>query len=370
MRKLLICFLCVLGCMSCTQLKNTKINEKDKQVWMNPFNILSTEPVSFSSGGWELSDLAQWTKTQKGLDVIYIYIDAITNRTVTDAQIEDFCDMLKKTNKELAIELAGLCNWYQSSYQPGTDDFANQSVYGERGEFYRLRKFRDALTKRGLKISYLNFDHPFMRAMNPTYENVSPKMSIKEAAEQLYLSMAMWQKECPGIKFNYVVNFPNHGWKGGAPVTGSPIPEFSEYFFGDFYDDFKEICRLNETSGIRMNAIVVDFPYNPYLNSDMAFPKSEKTDRIRDLEKETKDAGMKFGIIFNSEDEGMGRNGAGNRQYYSASLEFVDYYVLNGGEPDFFINESWYQNPDKLLPEDEPYTIANLTLEMIKRVKK
>ena len=364
-----------LGCCCCKSPNNTTPDtdtdgKKNIQVWMNPITIKNTEPVNFTTGAWDLSDLSKWTKTQKGLDVVYVFIDAICHKDVTDAQLESFCDMLKKTDTKLAIELAGLGNWYQTSYQPGTDDYAYNSMYGDFGDYTRLKKLMGILAKRGLIIEYLNFDHAFMRAMNPKYANESPKMSIREAAEQLYKYMAMWHKECAGTKFNYIVNFPNHGWKRSPSITGNPTPAFSDYYFGDFYDDFQEICRLNEISDVKMNAIVVDFPYNPYLNSDMVLSKTEKKNRIKDLEKETKAAGMEYGVIFNSEDEGMGRTSDHNRQYFNASMEFIAYYLANGGDPDYFINEAWYQYPDKLLPEDEPFTLMNLTLEIIKKYKK
>jgi hypothetical protein len=364
--------LCVVfaALIACKNKEDGNKKEFTGEVWMNPFTVPNSNPTQFSKETWKLPDLTNWAKTQKGLDVICVFIGAIDNfSAATDAQIKDFCKMLEQTGIKLAIELCGLCNWYQNTYKPESYNFAYQSVYGEFGEFTKISKLIKALQKRGLTIDYLNFDHAILRAMNPSYENASPKMSLREAAEQLYLCMAMWKKECAGIKFNYVVNFPNHGWKSGIPVTGSQWPKFSDYFYGDFYDDFKEICRLNKISDIKMNAIIVDFPYNLYLNSDMALSKTEKLERIKDLEKETKDAGMKYGIIFNSEKEGNGLTGDHNRDYYNAVLEYIKYYTSNGGDPDYYINESWYQYPDKLLPEDEPFTLTNLTLEIIKRVK-
>ena len=359
------------GIIACTDTtdeihETTKREDETKmpnQVWMSSFRP------------WELGSLEAWTETREDLDVLCVFIDAVAN--AADDEFDRFCDMVKKTGIKLAVECAGICDWYANLYEPGGDDFAYNSVYGAGGEFARLAKLKD----RGVKIDYLNFDHGILRGTNPC-DTPEPQMSTKEAAEQLYLAMKYWKNEYPDIKFNYIVNFPNHGWKGGFAYN---YQWNSDLFYGDFWEDFTEICRLNkenEESGIKINAIIADFPYN-YATGKMGttFPK-KKFDvknydwigRILDLESETKAAGMKFGLIFNCDIAGYGKRFTPEK-YFADTVDFLDLYTSKGGKPDYYINESWYFLPDgthvpELLPETEPYTMTNLTMRFIEKVKK
>ena len=328
------------------------------QIWMSSFTP------------WALDALDAWTQTRDGLDVLCVFIDAVVN--ASDDEFERFCALLKRTGLKLSVECAGICDWYANLYAAGGDEFAYNSVYGDGGEFKRLGK---KLKDNGVAIDYLNIDHGILRGTNPA-DTPKAQMSTKEAAEQLYLAMKHWRNEFPDIKFNYIVNFPNHGWKGGFAYNHQWN---SDFFCGDFYEDFLEICRLNEETDIKMNAVIVDFPYNyavgrmptTFSRSKFDVRKYDWIERILDLEAETKAAGMKFGLIFNSDIAEYGRRFTPEK-YYADTVEYLNLYISRGGRPHYYINESWYffegAHVPELLPETERYTMTNLTLEFIKIV--
>ena len=369
---LMIFFLLISSCQAQTENQSAASNqnqnedkgdktEMSNQVWMSAF-----QP-------WRLDALDEWAQTGAKLDVLCVFIDDVVK--ATDEELNQLHDMLDKTGIKLAVECAGICNWYANLYAPGNDDFAYNSVYGEGGEFTRLKRLIDM----GIKISYLNIDHGILRGTNPD-DTSELKMSGKEAAEQLFTAMKYWKKELPDIKFNYIVNFPNHGWKGEFAYN---YQWDSDFFCGDFYEDFKEICRLNNEneSGVKMNAVIADFPYNyaigkmstTFLKKDFNVKNYDWVGRILDLESETKTAGMKFGLIFNCDIAGYGKNVTAEK-YCTDTLKYLDLYKSKGGLPDYNISESWYFLPDgtnipKLLPESESYTMTNLTMEIIKKVK-
>ena len=333
--------------------------EMAHQVWMSSFTP------------WELDRLEEWVEMRENLDVVCVFIDAIANASGED--LSRFADMLKKTGLKVSVECAGICDWYANSHTPGSDDFAYNSVYGDGGEFTRLKK----LINLGVKIDYLNIDHGILRGTNPG-DGSEVRMSPKEAAQQLFAAMKYWRKEFPGIKFNYIVNFPNHGWKGGFAYN---YQWGSEFFCGDFYEVFELICAQNDESDVKMNAIVADFPYN-YATGKMPTTFAKKVfdaksydwiGRIMDLEAESKAAGMKFGLIFNCDIAGYGRK-ASAEKYCADTLEYVDLYTSRGGDPDYFISESWYFLPDgthipALLPESAADTMTALTRQIAKKAK-
>lgn len=99
------------------------------------------------------------------------------------------------------------------------------------------------------------------------------------------------------------------------------------------------------------------------------YPGVMEYTQILELEKFVKEKlRTKFGIIATSSTGGM--NDAD--LYLRNALEFVRTYERMGGNPDFYMSESWHRYPEKVLPESgsNEVTLSNVFLRIARRINR
>ncbi len=70
--------------------------------------------------------------------------------------------------------------------------------------------------------------------------------------------------------------------------------------------------------------------------------------------------GVHFNLIVNAEPRNEGEKG-----FYHWTTEYVRQLRRDGIFPDTFIIQSWYKQPEKHLPETQPYTFMNTAKDAI-----
>ncbi|MHC1696368.1 MAG: hypothetical protein AB9835_14115 [Eubacteriales bacterium] len=326
------------------------------EVWMSQRSIA------------QFTDYTKWDYVSKNLNTLSFFIDDIKKMTKED--IDCVRNIQRDTGVNIVIELAGLCDWFVPSHVDGENTLADLSVDDPSGgEYAAVERFTEA----GIRVDYLDFDHPITRAMHPGEDYVlypEPVMTLEEAARQLAQSMVLWRAHLPEVKFIFCSNFPNYSWK-----------DYPSYFSfdgkttsgrGDMFTEMNAAVMAAEDAGVEFWGFVADNPYD-YLNglcgtnqSLVSVKQIDWTARLLDFEKEVKALGLKFAVFFNSS---MSGTEGPDAKYYLETMSFINQYTEKGGNPDVYYIESWYKHPTEYLPEDKLYTQAYITAQVIKQVR-
>jgi len=307
----------------------------------------------------ELLDTTTWKYVYENVDTLQIRIYDL-NETDSD-DLFDFAALLNSSGIRLSIECEGLDYTICENYKGDPESIGRLSAMQEVAQLERLRKA-------GYKPDYVMFDHPVTRAVFP-YEDFKqmPQVTYAEAAEALEYCMKCWRETYPDIQFFYCTNFPNHGWKGGFAYWYL----HDEYGRGDFYEELQAVLQATREGGVEFEGLICDNPYDyitgkMYSNQKNILNGINWFERVMDLEQEVRNAGLQFALIYNSDQPGM-KGPAGS--YYLDTLKFINEYAAEGGVTDFAIIESWYPYPAAWVPEDAPYTMTNLTRDVIRQLK-
>ncbi|OQB20530.1 MAG: hypothetical protein BWY11_02370 [Firmicutes bacterium ADurb.Bin182] len=314
--------------------------------------------MSLNSPG-ELLDISKWQYVYENVDALQIRIHDL-NETDSD-DLSDFAALLNSSGIRLTIECDGLDYTICEKFKGKPASVGRISAMKEVAQLERLRKA-------GYEADYVMFDHPTIKAVFP-YENYEqpPQVTYAEAAEALEFCMKYWRESYPDIKFYFCPNFPNNGWKGGLAYWYL----HDEFGRGDFYEEFQAVLQATRKGGVEFEGLICDNPYD-YITGEIDSNQKNKIkdidwfERVMDLEREVRSAGLEFALFYNSDQPGM--NGPAGL-YYRDTLKFINEYAAKGGRTDIAVIESWYPYPAAWVPEDELYTMTNLTRDVIRQLK-
>ncbi len=99
-----------------------------------------------------------------------------------------------------------------------------------------------------------------------------------------------------------------------------------------------------------------------YFHLDINFFRPDWAERAKEIEDYVKSRGVDFGIIYFGD-----LNDSTDQQWLDhAESRFVEYEVLNVGQPDHVIFQSWHPHPLSLLPDNQKGTFTNLILRYLR----
>jgi hypothetical protein len=308
---------------------------------------------------WVLSDTTQWSEVYKKLDLFKFYVDGIDPARIGKDQVKGFLAVLLKQNIKIAIELGGLVDWH-------ADKKDRSAEYSFRDEYAKLKPLIGLIKEidPSRNIDMLDMDGPIRRMLYPN--NVKADFhTLSSAVTQLLQVVKMYQDSIPGIEINLLTNFPNWAW-GATPAYFAISGDKDGY--GKYEAVLDSVKVRSDQTGIRFSGLTVDNPYDyatgaAQTNQPALIAGVDWMQRLVELDRKAKTMGLKLNMIFNTNG---GRTSMG---YSDQTLSFIDLYHGKVGKPDGYWIQSWYQLPDKWLPETEAYTMTNLTREALKKVE-
>ncbi|MDR2525579.1 MAG: GDSL-type esterase/lipase family protein [Oscillospiraceae bacterium] len=354
----------------------------DAQVWIHTLHpwlrfladdkITINDQAAYNDFVEFLTDTKNWNYVAQNIDVISFFA-VTTGAAMSDEVVVKFCDMVKAVNSKRAAQGKGRL---QIAFEVGGIlSYQGAGAKGSREETYywfeqeALGSAMPRMKAQGVYVDYINFDGTISRATGnqaaATGKTPSPQcpvMSQAQAISEIVHLMQIYQEYyadvAHDVKFNYLFNFPNHGWKGARAIT------FDGSGYGDAYADLLALDAAAKTARVPLLGFVLDSPYN-YRN---AVKDIDALKRCLEFETEATARGYTTGIVFNSEVENT--RGDKSKNFYNASLQFIEAYEKNGGKPNVYICESWYPSaPATHLPENKPYALTNLAKAFIDHVK-
>lgn len=346
------------------------------EVWMVTYNPQ-----------WLTARNQSWGFLQRHLDGVGIYINMVAFRTPAE-ELAPFLRELRRRRIRVAVE-CGYFDWeatrddFSAPNPKGISDKVRAAVrpgVGEetaRTEMAKLKALIDAYGPPDV----IALDGPIRRLLHPGADTgrIAPHgeqeglPSLDAAVEEVVATMRAWVRTHRRVRFAVITNFPNWGWKGG-PAYWASGPGLMHW--GDYYPALRALAARCKRERLPLEAIRCDFPFD-YANGTMPvssppWPKPavdpasiDWVGRIRDLEREVQALGLDFELVVNEQQGG----GASSERFCRETLRYVDAYRAAGGAPRRWIVQTWYPHPEKVGPEDEPWTMAWLTAEVIRRVR-
>merc|ERR1712070_344813 len=120
---------------------------------------------------------------------------------------------------------------------------------------------------------------------------------------------------------------------------------------------------MGDVQGVKLSGVWFDSPYEV---SNDPEKQPHGYDKIALATTQIKELGLKVGKCFNSGDGGK----EGNREFYTQTM--ADFHRTTEKVPissfDFAMVETWFQFPDAMLPESEPWTTAYTTRQVFREI--
>ena len=310
---------------------------------------------------WELADTSKWNYVYNNIDTYKFYIgniDLTALPRLNRDTVKQFVSALIKKDIKIAIELGGLLDWHASKgNMAGESSF--QQDWANVQEFIKLIKEIDP----NRNIDILDMDGPIRRMLFPNNKKENYH-TIESAVDELFEVVKWWKDSIPTIDINLLTNFPNWAW-GDTPAYFKIDGEVNGY--GYYLDVLNAIKQKSTETGLTIDALTIDNPFD-YATGKAQTNQPDKIagvdwmKRIAELSELAKAMGLEVNMIFNT-------NGGRTAQGYAEqTLELIELYHREVGIPGGYWIQSWYQLPDKWLPETEDYTMTNITLKAIKRI--
>ncbi len=308
---------------------------------------------------WTLSNTDQWPTVSDNIDIVKIYIGDLTPETDPE-KVKAFVKALKAKDIKIAIEIGGLLDWHAHRGD-------RAAIHSFEEEYNQIKPFLE-LFENDPDLNFIDIielDCPVRRMLFP-HDLTADYHNVDTAIAELIKLISFWQQVLPDAEINMISNFPVWGWRD-TPAYFSIDGHANGY--GQYEEVILEIIEKTSAANIHLSGLTIDNPFDyaiamaptnqPELITDVDWMK-----RILELELLARHHGLNVNLIFNSE-----RGGRNNSQLFSQhTLFFIDLYISQGGAPDGYWVQSWYEFPDRWLPENEPDTMTHLLGEVVKKI--
>ncbi len=352
-------------------------NAKTPELWLGHYN-----PERLGDPGH------QWPAASDVIDGIEFYINMIAYK-VPKAELVQFCRSIRERGMEVGVS-GGYFDWVSV-----TDEFKNPSPttpiqekermkieagVGAQTARVEMKKLANLIEVAG-QIDVVALDGPIRRLLYPGADKgrTTPigesegMKDIQQAVEEIIRYMQVWRESHPNVRFVALTNFPNWGWDGEIAYWGSGP---GGMYWGDYQPAIELLLQRCRETGVPLEGVRVDHPFEfatgEFSLHGTKWPKPIKDPmkiewlpRILALESIVRSSGLKFELIVNSEYGGA----HSNEDFAKRSLEYLDLYHAHGGRPDRYILEGWYRFPDRLGPDDQPFTLSNTAIQFAHRIK-
>ena len=363
---ILIAIFTIIGCGDVSEENNPQPASSTDQPEESIDEVVNEGPEVWMTHGnpWILGTSQEWSFVQTNLDVLKIYIDNIADADINE--LRNLVETLQEHEIKIAIELGGLVDWH-------ADKQSQSAQFSFNNEFSKIKLLIDPVSQGGAggTIDYLDMDGPIRRMLYPFNEE-QDFHDFESANQQLFEMMDLWQQALPEVKVFVLTNFPNWGWKGDNAYFNIGFAPGS-LGYGDYHEVVNMILDQNDQTPSVLAGITIDNPYDyttgeAESNQPEAIQGIDWLNRIRELEELVESREMEVNLIYNHAASGDFTRGS-PKDYSNETLTYIDVYEQVGGSPNGYMIQSWYFHPEAWVPETTPYTMTNLTMEAINKIK-
>jgi len=297
---------------------------------------------------------APWQEGLAGVELYKYYgVQAPGVKWATKLNVPDFVAFCKRNDLRIACEFGDF--FVGSGKRLG--DVAFQNTGFNNNVVAQL----DPIVAAGGTVSSICLDGPVCRTVKGLVKHPDA-MELDDIAGELVRFFKRVRRRYPDIQVGLIPNLPN--WDYTKELAG--YNGFNTDGSGHTYlAALQCISSALKASGDKVDFVEVDCPYNYYRqtrtrNGDAPVDNAKK---LLALQAWCEEGGAEFRLIVNAE-----HRGGGGKAFHDLVLDYVRALRRDGVFPDGFIIQSWYDKPDKNLPEIEAGTFTNTLRDAVRLI--
>ena len=306
---------------------------------------------------------AQWAGTLAVTNVIQLWESSIGP---IFARPNDLIATVKSHGLEIAIEMEPLSAYWcgyaddddpTSSFPADGGDEAQEEFVAEH-TFAEVDADLTPIYTAGGEVTYAALDSDGISTVMAVSPDDPCNWPLRKAVNAQIKFLKKVHAKYPDIQFGLIPNFPNYDYNGTLCYLGNQADCDAIFPGKDYTEVLATQLSMVHNQGEHLYFVHVDNPYN-YILTDPTVG-DVMTDRLLPLRDQVVSAGLRFGMISNTELDGSVFGAAGNQAFQDETIADVQLLAQEGlGDEDDLIIESWMSYPDVVLPETKPYTFMN-----------
>lgn len=291
---------------------------------------------------------APWTEGLAGVELYKYYgVQAPGAEWATELNVPDFVAFCKRDDLRIACEFG---NFIVGTGKP----------LGEAAFEHAVAQI-DPIIAAGGNVSSIDLDGPVCRTVKGLVEHADA-MELDDIASEMVRFFKLVRERYPDIEIGLIPNLPN--WDYTEELAGYNGHNTD----GSGHTYLAALGRISDAlqaAGDKLDFVEVDCPYNYYRetktrNGDAPVDNAKK---LLALQAWCEANGAEFRLIANAE-----HRGGGGEAFHDLVLEYTRALRRDGVFPDGFIIQSWYDKPDKNLPETEAGTFTNTLRDAVRLI--
>ena len=210
----------------------------------------------------------------------------------------------------------------------------------------------DPIVAAGGKVGRMTLDGPVCRTVRGIVKH-HDAMTLDAISTELARFFVLVRKRYPGIQIGLTPNLPNWDYSKDQVGYNGHNTDLSGH---TYLAVLERIEKALAAAGEQMDFIEVDCPFNYYRETRTRAGDAtvDNARKLRDLQAWCTERNIEFVLIVNAE-----HRGGGGKAFHDLTIEFVRSLRKHGVFPDGFLIQSWYDKPDRNLPETQAGTFSN-----------
>lgn len=219
----------------------------------------------------------------------------------------------------------------------------------------------DPIVAAGGKVERMTLDGPVCRTVRGLV-NHPEAMTLDAIATELSRFFALVRKRYPEIQIGLTPNLPNWDYNETQAGFNGHNTDLSGHTYVAILE---QIEKALAAAGEHLDFVEVDCPFNYYraTRTRKGDAPVDNASKLQDLQAWCAKRNIEFVLIVNAE-----HRGGGGQAFHDLTIEYVNTLRRDGVFPDGFLIQSWYDKPDRNLPETEVGTFANTVRDAAQRI--
>lgn len=342
MMNMITCAICLLS-TACFAVSTEDANQNLPKLAPKPYSIAIAPSHITTPPGPIFESVSQWRTVANSVTLYKYYgVQLIDTKWATALDASVLVEFAKKKNIQIGCEFG--------DFHLGDTSIPDPAIFA----FRQL----DPVFKAGGTVSSIHLDGPIRRMIKGLETNPNA-IPLNEIADRM---VDFWKKihaRYPRMRIGLITNLPNWDYTTELAGYNGHYTDRSGVTYAEALDTVHGALKK---AGEKLDFLEVDCPYNYYQekrtrNNDAAVDNPRMFVKIQ---KWCKENNVQFHMVINAEPRSQGAQG-----FHDLTCEYVRQLHRAGIFPDMFIIQSWYEQPDKHLPEEEANTFMNTARDAI-----
>lgn len=286
---------------------------------------------------------SKWKESIKYIDVYFFSTAGRSSKMFEAAFLKsNVVPLFNKNGIKIGLN-SGTATWFSCRNKAQQDYLVSYDLE-------HIKRVKNA----GSEVSYIRLESVLGKPVPDKFKAGCPNYTQEQRINDAVIYIRRIKNKYPEIKI------------GVVDATASLIAKNSDNSKEGYEEVFTSLVSKLNASEIDLDHIIIDT--GTEISSGKRSPGLLEYNRLLKLENYIQEKlDVNAGIIVTSYDGGE----VSDKVYYDEVMNFYTQYSKIGGNPDFYMLESWHKYPTKLLPDTnaKDYTMMKGVLDFSKKVK-